>query len=53
MFSRLPLIALTIILLFLFDVTVFFGFFFLVRELIISIFPQSKFVVLLVTAIVD
>ncbi len=52
-FSRLPLIALTIILLFLFDVTVFFGFFFLVRELIISIFPQSKFVVLLVTAIVD
>ena len=52
-FSRLPLIALTIILLFLFDVTVFFGFFYLVRELIITIFPQAKLTVLIVTAIVD
>lgn len=52
-FSRLPLIGLTIILLFLVDFTVFFGFFYLVRELIITIFPQARTTVLIVTAVVD
>lgn len=52
-FSRLPLIALTIIVLFIVDFVVFFGIFWLIREVIIAYFPQARTTVLIVTAVID
>lgn len=52
-FSRFPLIAFTIILLFLFDFVIFFGIFYLVREVLIGYFPEMKAVILIVTAVID
>ena len=52
-FSRFPLIAFTIIVLFLLDFALFFGIFYLVREVLVGYFPQMKAVILIVAAVID
>lgn len=52
-FSRMPLIALTIMLLFIIDFAIIFGAVYLLRELVIYRFPQLKEILLAITALVD